>query len=131
MKKNITPASIFEAKQVLTLDVVPALIGKTIAVTNGESKYNTPDVRICKVLGVETEFEAAAKVPVNTGYESKQQMWIKEKNETAINWAKNRTVLKYEGENPYATVENGNACLAPATFFGSDADREIYYIIVD
>lgn len=130
MKKNITPAEIFAAKQVLTLDVVPQLIGKTIAITNAESSYNTPDVRIFKVLGIESQFEAALRNPVKD-FESQQHMWIAEGNESTIEWAKNRTVLKYQGDIPFATVEKNNFCLPAGTFFGSDADREIFYIILD
>lgn len=129
MSTQITAAEIFEANQILTLDVVESLIGKTIAVTNGESKYNKPHVRVCKVLGAETYFDAAAKMEHGT-YPNLQAMWVAENNQRAIEWAKNRTVLMYEGQNPYATVENGNGCLPKGTFFGSDADREIYYVEV-
>jgi len=121
---------IFAANQVLTVDIATSLIGKRIAVTNAEYKYNTPDVRICTVLGVQTAFEAAASVPCNK-YESMQDMWIKEKNQKAIDWAKKRLVLKYEGQNPGATCDDTTNCLPAGTFFGSDADREIYYVLVD
>ena len=130
MNTLITPAQIFEKGQILTLDKVPSLTGKTISITNAEYKYNTPSVRTFKVLGVESEYEAAGRVP-NEKYGTQQKMWIAENNTSAIEWAKNRTVLIYNGETPYATVENGNACLPEGTFFGSDADREIYFVTLD
>jgi len=57
-------------------------------------------------------------------------MWIAEKNERSIERAKTRIKLIYTGENPYATCEDSTHCLPAGTFFGSDADREIYYLEV-
>ena len=118
---------IFEANQILTVEIVKLLIGKTIAVTNPEYSANKADVRVCKVLGVETEFESALRQPQEK-YGNIQAMWIAENNETAIARAKKRLKLIYEGENPYATCEDSTHCLPEGTFFGSDSDRPIYYI---
>lgn len=124
---KITPNEIFEKNQVLTVEKVKSLIGKKLAVTNAEYRYNRPSVRVFTLLGIQTAFESAAKIPCEN-YESLQDMWLKENNQAAIKRAKGRLVLKYEGENPWATCDNSNACLPKGTFFGSDADREIYYI---
>lgn len=128
--KTITPKEIFKAGQILNLDVIPSLIGKTIAITSPEYSSNSVSVRTFKVLGLESEFEAAAKQPVE-GYESRQEMWLKENNQSAIKWAKSRTVLIHEGDEPFARVADDNVCLDKGTFFGSDADREVYYLIVE
>jgi hypothetical protein len=57
-----------------------------------------------------------------------QSMWIAEKNTHAIERAKNRLVLIYEGDRPYVTSEKNNAWLNPGTFFGSDDDRPAFYV---
>lgn len=126
----MTTQEIFAANQVLTVDIAKELIGKTIAVTNSEDRANRADVRICTVLGIETEFEAAKRNHQET-YGNQQAMWIAENNERAIERAQKRLKLIYEGENPYATCDDSTHCLPAGTFFGSDADREIYYVLVD
>ncbi len=93
---------IFAANQVLTVEIAQSLIGKRIAVTNPEYRGNKADVRVCTVLGVKAQSEGSK-----------------------------RLVLVYEGENPYATCDDSTGCLPAGTFFGSDADREIYYLVVD
>ncbi len=118
---------IFEANHILTVEIAKTLIGKKIAVTNPEYSANKADVRVCTVLGVETEFEAAKRNPQEK-YGNQQAMWIAENNETTIARAKKRLKLIYEGENPYATCEDSTRCLPEGTFFGSDSDRPIYYI---
>ena len=125
----MTTSDIFSANQILTVEIANTLIGKTIAVTNGEYSSNRTTVRICKVLGTETEFEAAKRQPQEK-YGNVQAMWIAEKNERSIERAKTRIKLIYTGENPYATCEDSTHCLPAGTFFGSDADREIYYVVV-
>jgi len=129
MENQITPKEIFLKDQVLTLEVAKKLIGKTIAITNSEYKANVANVRIFKILGIDSEYNQASKT-LNSKYSSQQEMWIKENNQKAIEWAKKRTVLQYEGDTPYATIEEDNYCLPGGTFFGSDADREIYYVVL-
>lgn len=129
MNTTITTSQIFDANQILTIDIAKNLTGKTIAVTSPEYKANKPTVRIFKVLGLETQFDAAINVEIAGGkYANQQEMWIKENNQRAIEWAKKRTVFVYEGNDPCATVEEDNYCLEAGTFFGSDADREVYFI---
>ncbi|MFZ4545884.1 MAG: hypothetical protein ACOYN4_00535 [Bacteroidales bacterium] len=101
---TITVSQIFEANQVLSLAIAKTLIGKTIAITNAEYRANRADVRTFKLTGIETEF------PVTS--------------------SKKRLTLTYEGDRPYATCEIGNGFFNEDTFFGSDADREIYFIEV-
>ena len=57
MTTTITTQQIFEAKQILNLDLAKELIGKKIATTNWESKYNREDVRIGTILGIESEWD--------------------------------------------------------------------------
>ncbi len=130
MKKEITPGEIFAANQVLTLGVVKHLIGKKIAITNPEYYMNRPDVRVFIVKGIQTAFDEASSIPC-VGYDSLQHNWLSNRNEKAMARAKKRTVLMYNGDKPYATCDIDNPCLTQGTFFGSDADREIYYILIE
>lgn len=116
----MTPKEIFLTNQVLTIDIAKDLIGKKIAVTNPEYKYNTPDVRTFILKGLKSEWEMETP---------ERQEYIKSigKEEKF----KNRIKLEYEGDNPWATCEIGNYCLPEGTFHGSDADREIYYVVLD
>lgn len=125
----ISAYQIFEENNILMMGIIPVLIGKRIAITNPESKYNKPSVRIFTVLGTETLYEAALKMEHST-YANLQAMWIAEGNEKAIEDAKSRIVLKYDGDTPFATCQIGNRSLADGMFFGSDEDRPIYYSIV-
>ena len=129
MKKTveITPAMIFANGKVLTKNCIDSLIGKTIAITNAEYWANTPTVRVFKLLGTQSGYVEAANIR-HSQYDSLQAMWIAERNFREIAWAKNRTKLVYEGDTPYATMEDSNPCLPKGTFFGSDSDRAIYYI---
>lgn len=122
-EKSITPKDIFQRNKILTPEIAESLIGKKLAVSNPEYRANTPDVRIFILKGVITKFDAAAKEK-SSKYESIQDMWIKENNQRAIEWAKKRLVLDYEGDNPYASCEEDY-------FFGSDSDRPIYFIEIN
>jgi hypothetical protein len=129
MNRNITACEIFAVNQVLTIGAASNLIGKTIAISNAEYSANKPSVRICKILGLQIAYEKPATSKI-ANYESTQAMWIAGNNQRAIKWAKNRTVLKSEGDEPCATCEASNRCLLEGTFFGSDADREIYFVVL-
>ena len=129
MRTEITTRQIFEENKILTLEIAKTLIGKTLAVTNAEDGANTYDVRVFKLLGIQTQYDEAAFENTSFGL-SLQELWHKENNNRSIDWAKNRIKLQYEGDNPFATYEIGNRCLPEGTFFGSDADREIYFIVL-
>ena len=124
----MTTNEIFSANQVLTLDIAKTLIGKTIAITNPEYKMNRPSVRIFKLTGITSEFDLAAHQDC-PGYNNRQEYWIKQLP-NKIKEFKRRLKLVGEGDIPYATCDTENRCLSPFTFFGSDADREIYYVVI-
>jgi hypothetical protein len=135
MENTITTREIFEANQVLTLKVAKTLIGKKIAVTNSEYKYNTPDVRIGKILGIESEWDLAAKEDMshsdNGKWSTRQQYWLEKLPSTQHESAKK--TLRLVSDNPLycgCDLEDRWSFSEP-TFFGSDSDREIYYIILE
>ena len=125
---TITVSQIFEANQVLTLAIAKTLIGKTIAITNPEYKKNMADVRTFKLVGIESEYDLAAKQECE-GYANRQEYW-NDKLSYRIENFKKRLQLVGEGDISYATCELGNGYFTEDTFFGSDADREIYFIEV-
>lgn len=131
---EITTAQIFEANQVLTLAIAKTLIGKKIAVTNSEYKYNTPDVRIGTVMGIESKWDWAGKEDhshLDSGkWATRQDYWASYMGEMQIEEMKN--TLQLVGDTAmYCTCELKSRMYAEPTFFGSDADREIYYIVIE
>jgi len=125
---TITVSQIFEANQVLTLAIAKTLIGKTIAITNAEYRANRADVRTFKLISIESVFDLA-KNNTCEGFENQQDYWI-QKLSDKISSFKNTLQLVGEGDKPYATCVLGNNFFNEDTFFGSDADREIYFIEV-
>lgn len=128
MNNQITVAEIFEANQVLTLAIAKTLIGKRLAITNAEYKYNTPSVRTFTLDSIQSEWDLAAKEPLE-GYASRQDYW-EQKLSYRIDRFKNRLKL-VAADEPYATCELESGFFNEPTFFGSDADREIYYVILE
>lgn len=125
----MTTNQIFEGNQVLTLAIAKTLIGKVIAITNCEHKSNRPSVRKFKLTGIISEYEVAQQTP-SEGYESQAEYWEKRVPE-AVKRGKNNLMLIGEGDKPYATCSLVGGFYPEPTFFGSDADREIYYMVCD
>jgi hypothetical protein len=132
MENSITTREIFEANQILTLEIAKTLIGKKLAITNSEYKYNTPDVRIFTLDSIQSEWDLAAREPLD-GYKSRQDYWAQKlyyRKEDFINNLK--LVAKEDSISPYATCDlKDRWSFSEPTFFGSDSDREIYYIILE
>lgn len=132
---EITTAQIFEANQVLTLAIAKTLIGKKIAVTNSEYKYNTPDVRIGTVMGIESKWDWAGKEDhshLDGGrWATRQDYWASYMGEMQIEEMKNTLHIVADGEELYCTCIPASRWYSEPTFFGSDADREIYYIVIE
>lgn len=132
---SITTQEIFEANQVLTLEIAKTLIGKKIAVTNPEYKYNTPSVRIGKVLGIESDWDLAAKEDMSHSYDGKwntrQEYWLERLPTEQNEWAKKRLTLVADNQLCCTCDLADKWNFEEPTFFGSDADREIYFIILE
>jgi hypothetical protein len=129
MENSITTKEIFEANQVLTLEVAKTLIGKKIAITNSEYKYNTPDVRIFTLDSIQSEWDLAASDPLE-GYTSRQEYWNQKLSNRKEDFINNLKLVSKEIDiQPYATCDLKDSwTFTTPTFFGSDSDREIYYI---
>jgi hypothetical protein len=127
--KKISATSIFEQSQILTLETAKKLIGKKIACTNPEYKGNTPAVQEFVLTGIISEWEDAALRPCDDKYSNFQDYWktffskerLEKSKKTFLLQSKNRTHYKCELNNGY---------FSEPTFFGSDADREVYYLVV-
>jgi hypothetical protein len=130
MENTITTREIFEANQVLTLEIAKTLIGKKLAITNSEYKYNTPDVRIFTLDSIQSEWDLAAKEPLD-GYKSRQDYWAQKLSYRKEDFM-NRLSLVGENFKAYACCDlKDRWSFSEPTFFGSDSDREIYYIILE
>lgn len=147
MTALITPREIFQKDQVLTLEVAKKLIGKRIAVTNPEYKGNSTTARVFTLEGIETEWDLAAKDTDMAGYANRQEYWAT-MDERSIKGFKNRQKLVFgesevyynDGESvkyPDGSLFNGGTCeednwnFSEPTFYGSDADRELYYVVLN
>lgn len=139
MKTEITSKSIFAADQVLTLEVAKSLVGKRIAVTSPETKGNSVLVRIFTINGFISEWDNAADV--RDGFEiegSQQAIWNSTLSDKRIKELKNTLLIQTEHGtqeaywlNVAARCNVNNPFYLEATFTGSDADREVYYIVID
>lgn len=127
MKTN----NIFENGQILTLAIAKTLIGKTISVTNSEYRANAETVRTGKVIGIESEWDLAAKEDysqINPNYKTRQEYWLSYMTVEQIRNQKNK--LRLMADNPLqAGCQLNSLCYQEPTFYGSDEDRPIFYII--
>jgi hypothetical protein len=124
--KTITASEIFAKNQILTLEVAMSLVGKTIAVTNYEYEYNTPEVRIGLVTSIESQWDLAGKEDhleaSNGKWATRQDYWKSYMSDDSIQDMKNR--MKVVSETPlYATYSQ-----MFGWFFGSDEDRPIFFV---
>jgi hypothetical protein len=128
MENSISTSEIFKANQVLTLEIAKTLIGKRIACTNPEYKYNTPSVQGFTLKGVVSEWDDAATRPCDSKYPTFQDYWKSFFSKVRIEESKKTFILQGENGTHYK-CELNNGFFSEPTFFGSDADREVYYII--
>lgn len=124
---------IFENGQILTLAIAKTLVGKTIQVTNPEYHANTPSVRIGKVLGIESEWDLAAKEDfsgIDPQYKNRQEYWLSYMTPEQISKQKNRLRLLADNNLQCGCILNSSFYDEP-TFSGSDEDRPIFFIVAD
>ena len=127
MIQEITSKEIFKANQVLTLAIAKTLIGKKLAITSPEYYGNCPSVRVFILDDIKSEWVIAANVPCE-GYAS-QQDYFSKKLTIRKEVFKNNLKLVGTGDTPYATCDlKDYYTFKEPTFFGSDSDREIYFI---
>ena len=120
-----TCKEIFRHGQVLTLGKAKELTGKYIYITNFEYWGNDPTVRRVKVDPI-SEWDAAAKDHTAKGFDNRQGYWRSYMTEEQIERAKNCFSI---GPNELGNLEGNTSNATDDTpFFGSDEDREIYYI---
>ena len=120
-----TYKEIFEKGQVLTIGKAKELAGKYIYVTNREYWANEPTVRRVLVNPI-SEWDAASEDHTAEGFDNRQEYWKSFMSEKQIERMKNcyRIGLNELG-NPDGGTLNGTD---DTPFYGSDADREIYYL---
>ena len=134
MKAAITPSDIFAVRQVLTLEIAKQLKGKTIATTHPVYRANTATVTEFVVGEIISEWDLAAKnVDAKNFPQGNQQLyWASYMSEDRIQEAKNTLVLLAEdGNNNYIRCHIGSGYFPEPTFTCSDADREVYYVVLD
>lgn len=132
----MTPREIFEKDQVLTLEIARTLIGKKIACTSPEYKANSCHVSEFVVGGFisEWEFAATREYPkVDTSkyvqYSNYQEYWKSYmKSEQKLEHQRRLLLIDADGNRQYVCYLVGGCFGDTPTFFGSDADREVYYV---
>lgn len=114
-----------ENGQVLTLGKAKELAGKYIYVTNREYWGNEPTVRRVLVNPI-SEWDAAKDDHTAEGFENRQEYWKSFMTEKKIERMKNCYRI---GLNELGNPDGGTLHGTDDTpFYGSDADREIYYL---
>lgn len=111
--------------QVLTLGKAKELARKYIYVTNREYRANEPTVRRVLVNPI-SEWDAAKDDHTAEGFENRQDYWKSYMSEMQIDGMKKCYRI---GINELGNLEGGTLDRTDDTpFYGSDADREIYYL---
>ena len=122
-----TCKEIFKHGQVLTIGKAKELTGKYIYITNFEYWGNDPTVRRVLVDPI-SKWDAAAKDHTAKGFSSRQEYWESFMTEKQIEQTKKCFSI---GLNELGNLEGSTLNATDDTpFFGSDEDREIYYIEV-
>lgn len=121
----MTCKEIFENGQVLTLGKAKELTGKYIYVTNSEYWANEPTVRRVLVNPI-SEWNAASKDHTVEGFDNRQEYWKSFMTEKQIERMKN---CYHIGLNELGNLDGNTSHGTDDTpFYGSDEDREIYYL---
>lgn len=118
---------IFKQSNVLTLAKAKGLLGKTILVTNREYVANKAQVRRVKVELI-TSWDDAKNDESAPGYANRREYWLSFMTPQQITTEKSTYILKDELGNRTATCLPDNPYFSEPTFFGSDEDREIYFV---
>ena len=120
-----TYKEIFENGQVLTLGKAKELAGKYIYVTNREYWANEPTVRRVLVDPI-SEWDAANEDHTAEGFDNRQEYWASYMTKKEIEKMKNCYRI---GINELGNLDGKTSNAADDTpFYGSDEDREIYYL---
>jgi hypothetical protein len=128
-----TVNEIFAAKQVLTLEMAKQLKGQKIATTHPVYRANTAVVTEFVVGEIISEWDLAAKNvdPKNFPQGNQQLYWASYMSEDRIQEAKNTlNLLAEDGTNNYIRCHIGSGYFSEPTFTCSDADREVYYVVI-
>ena len=118
---------IFTQNNVLTLAKAKQMLGKTILVTNREYEANKAQVRRVKVELI-TSWDDAKNDESASGYANRQEYWLSFMTSQQIDTEKHTYILKDELGNRTATCLPDNPYFSEPIFFGSDEDREIYFV---
>ena len=123
------PQEIFEKNQVLTVAKAKELLGITIAATSSEYRMNTPHVSIFVVGKMISEWDYAEKREYpNEKYDNFQQYWKSYMTKEQIDAMQSKLILfSSKGETMFRAYTKNGSFETP-TFFGSDSDREVYYV---
>ena len=120
-----TYKEIFEKGQVLTIGKAKELTGKYIYVTNREYWANEPKVRRVLVDPI-SEWDAASDDHAAEGFDNRQEYWKSFMSEKQIERMKNCYRI---GLNELGNPDGGTLHGTDDTpCYGSDSDREIYYL---
>lgn len=123
-----TYKEIFEKGQVLTIGKAKELNGKYIYITNREYWANEPTVRRVLVDPI-SEWDAASEDHTAEGFDNRQEYWKSFMSEKQIERMKNCYRI---GLNELGNPDGGTLHGTDDTpFYGSDSDREIYYLEED
>lgn len=120
-----TCKEIFENGQVFTLGKAKELTGKYIYITNAEYWANEPTVRRVLVNPI-SEWDAASEDHTAKGFDNRQEYWKSYMTEKQIERTKNCYSI---GINELGNLDGNTLRGTDDTpFYGSDEDREIYYM---
>lgn len=126
MKAN----EIFETGEILTVAKAEGLIGKTIAITNPEYRYNSPSVRTFKVARLVSAWDHAAERPyLDSSFSNWQAYWQSYMTSEQISEQESKLLIIGEAGKSYAAAETNMArsWFEEPTFYGSDADRPVIF----
>lgn len=128
----ITPTEIFKKNQVLTLAIAKTLIGKTIICTSSEYHANSCSVSTITIAAIVSEWDYYATQPCE-GYASRTAYWQSYMTAKQIDEQKERMrIVGKDGCAYYsAHTKLWQGMYPEPTFTGSDADREVYYVLID
>lgn len=126
MKAN----EIFETGEILTVAKAEGLIGRTIAITNPEYRYNSPSVRTFKVDRLVSAWNRAAeRAYINNSFSNWQEYWKSYMSPEKIKEQKSKLLIVDETGKSFAAAETNMALswFEEPTFYGSDADRPVIF----
>jgi hypothetical protein len=120
--------NIFHNGKVLTLDIAKGLIGKKLACTSFEYRYNAPHTFVFSLKGIVSEWDDAKdRAYPNNQFLNYQEYWVSYFSADKIKASQNTFLLQTETGTIYK-CELNNGYFSEPTFFGSDADREVYFV---